>query len=319
MFKNTASQKVIVYAFDSTTNQPKTGDAANLTAYVSKDYAAVTVLGDTSATEMDATNAKGYYLFDLTQAETNADTLLFSGKSATSNIVVLAMPATVFTVPANFTKLVIDASGLADANTVKLGPTGAGTAQTARDLGANIDAAVSSRMATYTQPTGFLAATFPAGTVANTTNITAGTVTTATNLTNAPTAGDFTAVMKTSIGTAVAASAVASVTAGVTVTTNNDKTGYSVASGGIGSGAHAAAELNAIADALLDRNMATGADNGTDSTVVRTVRQALRRLRNKEAIAAGTGTVTKEDDSTASWTYAATTTAGNPISSVDPT
>jgi hypothetical protein len=39
----------------------------------------------------------------------------------------------------------------------------------------NLDAAVSSRMATYTQPTGFLAATFPTGTVANTTNITAAT------------------------------------------------------------------------------------------------------------------------------------------------
>lgn len=47
---------------------------------------------------------------------------------------------------------------------------------------ARIDAAVSSRMATYTQPTGFLAATFP-GTVASTTNITAGTITTATNVT----------------------------------------------------------------------------------------------------------------------------------------
>jgi hypothetical protein len=47
----------------------------------------------------------------------------------------------------------------------------------------NLDAAVTSRMATYTQPTGFLSATFPAGTVANTTNITAGTVTTATNVT----------------------------------------------------------------------------------------------------------------------------------------
>lgn len=57
----------------------------------------------------------------------------------------------------------------------------------------NLDTAVSSRMATYTQPTGFLAATFPSGTIANTTNITAGTITTATNL-----------------------------------TTNNDKTGYSL-------------------------------------------------------------------------------------------
>lgn len=40
-----------------------------------------------------------------------------------------------------------------------------------------LDAAISSRMATYTQPTGFLAATFPT-TVASTTNITAGTITT---------------------------------------------------------------------------------------------------------------------------------------------
>lgn len=34
--------------------------------------------------------------------------------------------------------LVVDASGLADANTVKLGPTGSGTAQTARDIGASV-------------------------------------------------------------------------------------------------------------------------------------------------------------------------------------
>lgn len=49
-------------------------------------------------------------------------------------------------------------------------------------VGTNIDALISSRMATYTQPTGFLAATFPT-TVASTTNITAGTITTATNVT----------------------------------------------------------------------------------------------------------------------------------------
>ena len=51
----------------------------------------------------------------------------------------------------------------------------------------NLDASVTSRMATYTQPTGFLAATFPT-TVASPTNITAAT--------------------------------------GITVATNNDKTGY---------------------------------------------------------------------------------------------
>ena len=53
-------------------------------------------------------------------------------------------------------------------------------------IGTNLNATISSRMATYTQPTGFLAATFP-GTVASTTNITAGTITTVTNLTNLPT------------------------------------------------------------------------------------------------------------------------------------
>lgn len=117
--------------------------------------------------------------------------------------------------------------------------------------------------------------------------------------------------------------AVGSVTGAVGSVTGNVGGSVAVvtalAVGAIVSGANAAAELNAIADALLDRNMATGSDNGTNSTAVRTVRQALRRLRNKESIAAGTGTVTKEDDATLSWTYAATTTAGDPISAVDPT
>jgi len=67
----------------------------------------------------------------------------------------------------------------------------------------NLDAAISSRMATFTQPTGFLAATFPTGTIANTTNLTAGTIATVTNLTNAPTAGDLTAAMKASVNAEV--------------------------------------------------------------------------------------------------------------------
>lgn len=66
----------------------------------------------------------------------------------------------------------------------------------------NLDAAVTSRMATYTQPTGFLSATFPS-VVASTTNITAGTITTVTNLTNAPTSGDLTAAMKASVNAEV--------------------------------------------------------------------------------------------------------------------
>lgn len=114
MQKNVASQKLIVFAFDATTNLPKSGDSANITAYVSIDYGAVTVLGDTSATEMDATNAKGYYLFDLTQGETNGNTLLFSAKSSTANIVVVGAPASIQTVPSSF----VVAPGSANALTV---------------------------------------------------------------------------------------------------------------------------------------------------------------------------------------------------------
>lgn len=98
MFKNTAS-KFLVFAFDSTTNLPKTGDAANITAYVSKDFGAITVLADTTATELDATNAKGYYSFDAAQAETNADELTITAKSSTANIVVVGAPARISTFP----------------------------------------------------------------------------------------------------------------------------------------------------------------------------------------------------------------------------
>lgn len=77
-----------------------------------------------------------------------------------------------------------------------------------------------------------------------------------------------------------------------------------------------AVERSAIADAILDRDMSTGTDSG--SPTVRTVRQALRANRNKVSISGGTMTVTKEDDTTASWTASITTTAGDPISAIDP-
>lgn len=68
----------------------------------------------------------------------------------------------------------------------RIGAAGAGLTALGDSHIAHLDADVSSRMPSYTQPTGFLAATFPSGTIANTTNITAGTITTATNLTNLP-------------------------------------------------------------------------------------------------------------------------------------
>jgi len=76
-------------------------------------------------------------------------------------------------------------------------------------------------------------------------------------------------------------------------------------------------ERDAIADAFLNRDMSTGTDSG--STTVRTVRQALRFLRNKWTLTSGTLSVKKEDDSTESWSATVGTTAsGTPIISVDP-
>jgi hypothetical protein len=109
MFKNAAGQKISLFAYDVTTGLPKTGDAANLTAYVSKDFGAVTALTDTTATEKSAANAPGWYDFDVAQAESNADHALFSGKSTTANVIVVGMP--IYTLPNRFTSLGIDVAG----------------------------------------------------------------------------------------------------------------------------------------------------------------------------------------------------------------
>lgn len=71
-------------------------------------------------------------------------------------------------------------------------------------LAVNIDSPVNTTTLAGQTVTAGAGVTFPAS-IASPTNITAGTITTVTNLTNAPTAGDFTATMKTSITTAATA------------------------------------------------------------------------------------------------------------------
>lgn len=100
-----------------------------------------------------------------------------------------------------------------------------------------IDAAILSRMASYTQPTGFLAATFPA-------------------------------TVSSYAGGAVASvtGAVGSVTGAVTVGTNNDKTGYSLTV--------TPPTAATIADAVWDEIMSTHTINGSyGSHVVRSANQ----------------------------------------------
>jgi len=98
MQKNTAGQKIIVFAFDRTDNTPVTGDAANITANLRKDNGSAVATNDTNPTETE----DGFYAFDLTQAETNADTLQGFPASVTADVQVIAVPGVIYTTPVNF-------------------------------------------------------------------------------------------------------------------------------------------------------------------------------------------------------------------------
>lgn len=86
IYKNTASQKVSIYAYDTSAEGSKTGDAANITCKLSIDGAAAVSLSDTNPVEIDATNLPGVYIFDLATTETNGNLLNFYFVSSTANI-----------------------------------------------------------------------------------------------------------------------------------------------------------------------------------------------------------------------------------------
>lgn len=179
--------------------------------------------GPNNTTTNDAWGAFCFEAWDPQPNPTNFGSLAITGLGVVS--------ANIGVLPTNFSSLSIDGNGRVDVIKV------AGTTQTARDLGASVllssgtgtgqldftSGVVKANLAqilgtALTETAGQIAAAFkkffniatPASTMDALT-----LVATATNLTNAPTAGDFTSTMKTSIGTAVAASAVASVTGNV--------------------------------------------------------------------------------------------------------
>ena len=51
--KNVTGQKWLVYAINTTNSQPVTGDAANITAKIRKDYGAATATNDVNPTELE--------------------------------------------------------------------------------------------------------------------------------------------------------------------------------------------------------------------------------------------------------------------------
>ena len=77
----------------------------------------------------------------------------------------------------------------------------------------------------------------------------------------------------------------------------------------------AAPSATTIADAVLNRKLDSTGD-GTDTLNERTVRSALRAMRNKVSVASGVMTVSKEDDTATAWSATLSNTANV---TVDPT
>ena len=129
-------------------------------------------------------------------------------------VAVTGMPMPTYTQPTGFLAATFPTS-VSSLTAANVWTTDVSTYATAGQAGTyqnKTDVLTSSRMATYTQPTGFLAATFPS-TVASTTNITAASGVTLAGVTHTG------AVIPT----------VTTVTNAVTAGTVNDKTGYSLA------------------------------------------------------------------------------------------
>jgi len=95
--KNVSGQKIAIYAYNPVTYEGVTGDGLNISAQIFKDGGAAAATDDTNPTELDSTNAPGIYLFDITQAESNADLIILYSKSTTSNVKI--DPITIYTIP----------------------------------------------------------------------------------------------------------------------------------------------------------------------------------------------------------------------------
>ena len=219
--------------------------------------------------------------------------------------------------------LSVDASGRVDVLKVN------GTSQTARDLGASV---------LVSNGTGTGQISLSSGAVLLQATQTGVTIPTVTNLTNAPTSGDLTATMKTSVTTAASAAtpvatlsgdfsatmktslnaatpasvtgavgsvtgAVGSVTGGVTVTTNNDKTGYALTAG---------EHTNIGTDVYGQLNLAfTDATSLNANSLLDRLRSLGWIIRNQIAItdSTGAGTIYKDDNATTAFSVSLTDNA----------
>ncbi len=85
LMRNVAGQKIAVVALDIN-NIPIDDAAANVTAKISKDGGGMLATNDTNPAELSAADAAGVYLFDMTQAETDAGLLILQAVTTTSGV-----------------------------------------------------------------------------------------------------------------------------------------------------------------------------------------------------------------------------------------
>ena len=90
--KNVASQKWIVFAWTIATNVALAGDAAQITGNVWLD-GVTNAIDDTNPTEL----GRGFYAFDLSQAETNASHITMDAASSTGGVAVIGCPMACWT------------------------------------------------------------------------------------------------------------------------------------------------------------------------------------------------------------------------------
>ena len=85
LLRNVANQKIAVVALD-VNNMPVDDAAANITAKLSKDGGGLVATNDVNPAELSAADAPGVYLFDMTQAETDAALLTVQAVTTSSGI-----------------------------------------------------------------------------------------------------------------------------------------------------------------------------------------------------------------------------------------
>ena len=137
MLKNVSGQQIPVYAWDNATGEAKTGDAANITAQISKDGGASAAMDATNPTELDAADHPGTYIFDALQAESNGDLIMVTPVSSTPDIVLLPVYI--------YTRTVMRGTDGANTTVPDAAGTGAAIAALIADLQTDLDTLTDAR------------------------------------------------------------------------------------------------------------------------------------------------------------------------------